>query len=99
MTSPNTSLKYRPPYSAPNKAGQPKMNKRIKSPLKLATKKKAKPTLINTMESAEISKNAHKTPPKLAGEDTTMSTPMDSEKQVKNKGGKAGKGTRKEKNS
>jgi hypothetical protein len=75
------------------------MNKQIKSPLKLATKKKAKPTLMNTMESAEISKNAHKSPPELAGKNTTTPTPMDSEKQVKNKGGKARKGTRKEKNS
>jgi hypothetical protein len=75
------------------------MNKRIKSQLELATKKKAKPTLMNTMESAEISKNACKSPPELAGENTTMPTPMDSEKQVKNKGGKARKGTRKEKNS
>ena len=99
MTSPNTSLKYCPPYSAPNKAGQPKMNMQIKSPLKLSTKKKTKPTLMNTMESAEISKNARKSPPELAGKNTTMPTPMDSEKQVKNKSGKARKGTRKEKNS
>jgi hypothetical protein len=75
------------------------MNKWIKSPLKLATKKKAKPTLMNTMESTEIRKNACKSPPELAGENTTTPTPMDSEKQVKNKGGKARKGTRKEKNS
>ncbi len=75
------------------------MNKWIKSPLELATKKKAKPTLMNTMESAEISKNARKSPPELAGENTTTPTPTDSEKQVKNKGGKARNGTRKEKNS
>ncbi len=31
MTSPNTSLKYCPPYIAPNKSGCPKMNKRINS--------------------------------------------------------------------
>jgi hypothetical protein len=75
------------------------MNKWILSPLKLATKKKAKPTLINTLESAEITKNARKSPPELAGKNMTMPTPMDSEKQVKNKGSKARKGTRKEKNS
>ncbi len=75
------------------------MNKRIKSSFKLATKKKAKPTLMNTMESAEISKNASKSPPELAGKNTTLPTPMDSEKQVKNKGGKARKRTRKEKTS
>jgi hypothetical protein len=75
------------------------MNKRIKSLLKSATKKKAKPTLMNTIESAEISKNACKPPPELAAENTTTPTPMDSEKQVKNKGGKARKGTRKKKNS
>jgi hypothetical protein len=74
------------------------MNKRIESPLKLATKKEAKPTLMNTMESAEVSKNACKSPPELAGKNTTMPTP-DSVKQVKNKSGKARKGTRKEKNS
>ena len=33
MTSPNTSLKYCPPYSAPNKSGCQKMNKRNKSSL------------------------------------------------------------------
>ncbi len=99
MTSTNTSLKYCPPYSAPNKAGRPKMKKQILSPLELATKKKAKPTLMNTVESAEISKNARKSPPELTGKNTTMPTPMDSEKQVKNKGGKARKGTRKKKNS
>jgi hypothetical protein len=75
------------------------MNKRILSSLKLATKKKANPTLMNTVESADISKNACKSPPELAGKNTTMPTPMDSEKQVKNKGSKARKGTRKEKNS
>jgi hypothetical protein len=73
------------------------MNKQIKSLLELATKKKAKPTLMNTMESAEISKNACKSPPELAGKNTTTPTPMDSENQVKNKSGKAMKGTRKEK--
>ncbi len=99
MTSPNISLKYCPPYSAPNEARQLKMNKWINSPLKLATKKKAKPTLMNTMESAEISKNARKPPPELAAKNTTPPTPMNSEKQVKIKGGKARKGTRKGKNS
>ncbi len=54
---------------------------------------------MNTMESVEISKNAHKSPPELAGKNTTTPTPMDSEKQVKNKEGKARKGTRKEENS
>jgi hypothetical protein len=98
MISPFISLKYCLPYSAPNKAGQPKMNKRIKSPLELATKKKAKPTLMNAMESAEISKKAHKPPPELAGNDTTTPTPMDSENQVTNKGSKARKGTRNKKN-
>jgi hypothetical protein len=75
------------------------MNKQIKSPLESATKKKAKPTLMNTIESAEISKNARKPPPELAAENTTLPTPMDSKKQVKNKGSKARKGTRKEENS
>jgi hypothetical protein len=75
------------------------MNKRIKSLLKLATKKKAKPNLMNTMESAEISKNACKSPPESASENTTTPTPMDSEKQVRNKVRKAKKGSRKEKNS
>ncbi len=61
----------------------------------MAKKKKAKPTLLNTVESAEISKDAHKPPPELVAENTPMPTSMDSEKQVKNKGGKARKGTRK----
>ncbi len=71
------------------------MNKRIKSLLKMATKKKAKPNPLNTMESAEISKDSRKPPPKLAAENTTTPTPMDSDQQVKNKGGKARKGTKK----
>jgi hypothetical protein len=75
------------------------MIKRILSPLKLATKKKAEPTLMDTVESADISKNACKSQPELAGKNTTTPTPMDSEKQVKNKGGKAREETRKEKNS
>jgi hypothetical protein len=75
------------------------MNKRMKNPLRLATKKKAKPALMNTTESAEISKNACQSPPKLAGKNTTTPTPMDSEKQAKNKGSKGKKETRKEKNS
>jgi hypothetical protein len=98
-TSPNISLKYCPPYSAPNKAGQPKMNKRIKSPLKLATKKKAKPTPMNTVEPAEISKDACKPQPELATDNTTTPTPMNSDKQLKNNGGKVKKGTRKGKSS
>ena len=37
---PDTSYKYCPPYTAPNKAGRPKKNKRIKSALEVTTEKK-----------------------------------------------------------
>jgi hypothetical protein len=36
---PDTSYKYCPPYTAPNKAGRPKKNKRIKSALEVTTEK------------------------------------------------------------
>ena len=37
---PDTSYKYCQPYTAPNKAGRPKKNKRIKSALEVATEQK-----------------------------------------------------------
>jgi hypothetical protein len=40
LSVPDTSYKYCPPYAAPNKAGRPKKNKRIKSALEVATEKK-----------------------------------------------------------
>ncbi len=42
LALPDTSYKYCPPYAAPNKAGRPKKNKRIKSALEVATEQKQK---------------------------------------------------------
>ena len=39
-TTANTTLKYIPPYAAARKAGRPKMDKRIKSPLEGGKKRK-----------------------------------------------------------
>ncbi len=40
LALPDTSYKYCPPYTAPNKAGHPKKNKWIKSALEVATEQK-----------------------------------------------------------
>ena len=40
LAVPDTSYKYCPPYTAPNKAGRPKKNKQIKSALEVAMKQK-----------------------------------------------------------
>jgi hypothetical protein len=40
LAVPDTSYKYCPPYTAPNKAGRPKKNKQIKSALEVAMEQK-----------------------------------------------------------
>ncbi len=47
---PDTTLRYCPPYVAPNKAGRPKKDKRLKSSLEAGGKKRKKKSISESME-------------------------------------------------